>query len=88
LKKPTGRIENIGFQELHRNDCNMWNFCGESTMDLQLPLDFKEFLKLLKDFDVRYLLIGGYTVGYHGYPRATEDLDTGLPFIMRMPRSL
>jgi len=25
-------------------------------MDLQLPPDFKEFLKLLKDHDVRYLL--------------------------------
>ena len=44
-------------------------------MDLQLPPDFKEFLKLLKDHDVRYLLIGGYAVGYHGYPRATEDLN-------------
>ena len=44
-------------------------------MDLQLPPDFKEFLKLLKEYDVRYLLIGGYAVGYHGYPRATEDLD-------------
>ena len=44
-------------------------------MDLRLPPDFKEFLKLLKEHDVRYLLIGGYAVGYHGYPRATEDLD-------------
>lgn len=44
-------------------------------MDLQLPPDFKEFLRLLKDHEVRYLLIGGYAVGYHGYPRATEDLD-------------
>lgn len=44
-------------------------------MDLLLPPDFKEFLKLLKAHDVRYLLIGGYAVGYHGYPRATEDLD-------------
>jgi hypothetical protein len=44
-------------------------------MDLLLPPDFKEFLKLLKEHDVRYLLIGGYAVGYHGYPRATEDLD-------------
>lgn len=40
-----------------------------------LPLDFKEFLKLLKDHKVRYLLIGGYAVGYHGYARATEDMD-------------
>ncbi|MCI0552635.1 MAG: hypothetical protein L0287_16920 [Anaerolineae bacterium] len=40
-----------------------------------LPPDFKEFLKLLKEFEVRYLLIGGYAVGYHGYPRATDDMD-------------
>jgi predicted nucleotidyltransferase len=40
-----------------------------------LPPDFKEFLKLLKEHEVRYLLIGGYAVGYHGYARATEDMD-------------
>jgi hypothetical protein len=40
-----------------------------------LPPDFKEFLKLLKEHDVRYLLIGGYAVGYHGYARATDDMD-------------
>ena len=42
---------------------------------LQLPEDFKDFLKLLKEHNVEYLLIGGYAVGYHGYPRATADLD-------------
>jgi len=30
---------------------------------------------LLREHDVRYLLIGGYAVGYHGYPRATADMD-------------
>lgn len=40
-----------------------------------LPRDFKEFLKLLEDEDVQYLLIGGYAVGYYGYPRATADMD-------------
>jgi len=44
-------------------------------MALTLPPDFKEFLKLLKEHNVRYLLIGGYAVGYHGYARATEDMD-------------
>lgn len=44
-------------------------------MDLQLPPDFKEFLKLLKEHNVQYLLIGGYAVGYHGYARATDDMD-------------
>ncbi len=41
----------------------------------QLPPDFKEFLQLLNAHDVKYLLIGGYAVGYHGYPRATVDMD-------------
>jgi len=40
-----------------------------------LPPDFKEFLQLLHDHYVDYLLIGGYAVGYHGYPRATGDMD-------------
>ncbi len=42
---------------------------------IQLPPDFKDFLKLLNANNVKYLLIGGYAVGYHGYPRATIDLD-------------
>ena len=41
----------------------------------QLPRDFRDFLKLLNENDVRYLLIGGYAVGYYGYPRATHDMD-------------
>jgi hypothetical protein len=40
-----------------------------------LPHDFKEFLKLLNANKVEYLLIGGYAVGYYGYPRATADMD-------------
>lgn len=44
-------------------------------MDIKLPPDFKEFLKLLDDKGVQYLVIGGYAVAYHGYPRATNDID-------------
>ena len=42
---------------------------------INLPPDFKEFLKLLNAHQVEYLLIGGYAVAYHGYPRATADMD-------------
>lgn len=42
---------------------------------IRLPPDFKEFLKLLNENKVQYLLIGGYAVGYYGYPRATADMD-------------
>src|SRR5687767_10459687 len=44
-------------------------------MGPELPQDFKEFLNLLRVNRVEYLLIGAYAVGYHGYPRATQDLD-------------
>ncbi len=45
-------------------------------MDI-IPLlsDLKEFLRLLDDHHVEYLLIGGYAVSYHGYPRSTADMD-------------
>ena len=42
---------------------------------IHLPQDFKEFLRLLNAHQVEYLLIGGYAVGYFGYPRATADMD-------------
>ena len=37
--------------------------------------DFKEFVKLLIENKVEYLIVGGYAVGIHGYPRYTGDLD-------------
>lgn len=42
---------------------------------MQLSSDYKEFLKLLNEHEVEYLLIGGYAVGYYGYPRYTDDMD-------------
>jgi predicted nucleotidyltransferase len=45
----------------------------------KLPPDFKEFLALLEQNNVEYLLIGGYAVGLYGYPRATFDMDIFIP---------
>jgi predicted nucleotidyltransferase len=44
-------------------------------MTTTLPRDFKEFLRLLDEKGVKYLVVGGYAVGYHGYPRSTGDMD-------------
>jgi hypothetical protein len=65
----------IGSPEQHKSAYNTSNSCAASIMDISLPLDFKEFLKLLNDKGVEYLLIGGYAVAYYGYPRATNDID-------------
>ncbi len=42
---------------------------------IEFPREFKEFLQLLNSKKIEYLVIGGYAVGYHGYPRATGDMD-------------
>lgn len=41
----------------------------------RIPPDFVEFLRLLSAHSVRYLVVGGYAVGFHGYPRSTGALD-------------
>lgn len=54
-----------------------WSSCGlrpeGSFMNIQQ--DFREFLLLLGEYDVDYMIIGGYAVAIHGYPRFTKDLD-------------
>lgn len=40
-----------------------------------LNQDFKEFIALLNNNGVRYLVVGGYAVAVHGHPRYTKDLD-------------
>ena len=37
--------------------------------------DLQEFLRLLAQHEVRYVLIGGTAVIYHGYARLTGDVD-------------
>ena len=42
---------------------------------MELDKDFKEFIELLNEHKVKYLIIGGYAVNFHGYPRYTKDID-------------
>lgn len=37
--------------------------------------DFQDFLRALNEAEVRYILVGGYSVILYGYSRATGDLD-------------
>ena len=45
--------------------------CGGTAINR----DFKEFIQSLNGHDVRYLVVGGYAVAYHGHPRYTKDMD-------------
>jgi hypothetical protein len=42
---------------------------------LKLETDFIDFVKLCNKYEVEYLVIGGYAVSIHGYPRSTKDFD-------------
>jgi predicted nucleotidyltransferase len=42
---------------------------------MELDKDFKEFLVLLNQNEVEYLVVGGYAVAFHGYPRFTGDFN-------------
>ena len=37
--------------------------------------DFKEFIELLNKNNVKYLVVGGYALAFHGHPRFTKDID-------------
>lgn len=42
---------------------------------MKLPEDFKEFIELLNAHQVKYLIVGGYAVGFHSRPKFTHDID-------------
>jgi len=42
---------------------------------MKLPPDFREFIELLNSENVKYLIVGGWAVAFHGHPRFTGDLD-------------
>ena len=37
--------------------------------------DFEEFFACLNAHRVKYLIVGGYAVGFHARPRATKNID-------------
>ena len=37
--------------------------------------DFQDFITALNENEVKYILIGGYSVIIHGYNRTTGDMD-------------
>lgn len=41
----------------------------------ELNEDFASFANLLEKAGVRYLIVGGYSVAVHGFPRYTGDID-------------
>lgn len=43
-----------------------------------LNKDFREFIESLNSNKVKFLVLGGYALAFHGHPRYTKDLDIWL----------
>lgn len=39
------------------------------------PLRFFDMVRLLREHDVDFILIGGFSLAFHGHPRGTDDVD-------------
>ena len=46
--------------------------------EIKLEKDFLDFISLCNKHEVDYLVIGGYAVAVHGYPRYTKDIDVSI----------
>ncbi len=42
---------------------------------MEVQKDFKEFLALLNENEVEFIIVGGYALAFHGAPRFTGDID-------------
>ncbi len=42
---------------------------------MEVQEDFREFLALLNAHEVKFIIVGGYALAFHGAPRFTGDID-------------
>ncbi len=42
---------------------------------MKVNSDYEDLFKTLNDYNIRYLVVGGYAVMYHTEPRYTKDID-------------
>lgn len=55
----------------------LWNGFGlrRAGFYMNIHPDFRDLLQSLEEHEVDYMIVGGYAVAYHGYPRFTNDID-------------
>ncbi|MCY2986293.1 MAG: hypothetical protein NTY19_00230 [Planctomycetota bacterium] len=55
----------------------LWNASAwkRGSFSMNIQPDFKDFLQLLETHQVDYMIVGGYAVAFHGFPRFTKDID-------------
>lgn len=55
---------------------------------MTLAKDFEDFLRLLNNHLVEYMVVGGYALAFYGIPRYTGDLDIWINVTSKNARSM
>jgi predicted nucleotidyltransferase len=42
---------------------------------MEVQKDFREFVELLNEYKVEFIIVGGFALAFHGVPRFTGDID-------------
>ena len=68
----------LRFSDVNRAASLFYN--ANPQMEKNTPIDFRDkdvlnFFRALQKHEVKYLLVGGFAIAFHGYIRATHDLD-------------
>ncbi len=54
-----------------------WSVCAwrRGNFSMNIQPGFEDFWRLLETHQVDYMIVGGYAVAFHGFPRFTKDID-------------
>ena len=70
----TMQAYNLSWEEFARMDRRAFSIRYRMANNI-FNNDFQEFISKLNEEQVKYLLVGGYSVILHGYSRSTGDMD-------------
>jgi hypothetical protein len=75
LPTPTARTANIISHSRRNSGWRFFLSWWRRRILMKLSKDLKEFIGLLNSRKIKYLLVGGHAVAFHGFPRYTGDID-------------
>ena len=66
---------NIDHNNNHPLDKTVFRIKSRKMSNNIFNTDFRDFIQVLNQYEVEYILVGGYAVILHGYNRTTGDMD-------------
>jgi len=75
LPKPTRRMANTTVRSRRNSAWKSFSIWSNPNNPMNLNKDLREFVELLNSRKIKYVLVGGHAVAYHGFPRFTGDVD-------------